>query len=308
MAGVGKDVEGPVRLFRDAEAELPEARDHAPAAPVIDDPHRRHLFLAVAQGDDTGLLDEVAGADQEVLVHALQGTHAAGRGDQVAEAPTGHGVGLGKSAEDEGLVGKLENAAFLAGIAQAMVNLVGDHRHRQGGQFLQPGRRQQRAGGVGRRVDQHAAAARAEQLPHRGGPGLEAVFGTRRQKAGTTAGEADEVGITGVARVGKNNLVPRFEERSKQEQQKRAGPRRDDDPLGIDRYPIATPIVGGDLLPQLRQPQGMGVGGGPGSRGLPPRTATISGEVLRKHQVATGAREFNSFPPGIALTAAACYL
>ena len=99
------------------------------AAFVIGGMHAGHILIRTGQGRDTGFLHRGIGGQEKVLHQGLHGAHEVAGHDEVTQAPSGHGVGLGKAADDHGIVRVFQDGVlFRIPVGQAMVDLVGnDH-------------------------------------------------------------------------------------------------------------------------------------------------------------------------------------
>ncbi len=142
-----------------------------------------------------------------------------------------------------------------------MVDLVGDDGQGEVGQLLQPGGGEDGSGGIGRRVDQQSPGPVGDELFDLLGAGLKAIFGAGAQKVGNASGEADEVGVAGIAGIGQNDLVPVLEQSREEQQHQGAGSRGDEDLLRRDLDAVSPQIEAGDLPAQVQPSQGMSVEG-----------------------------------------------
>ncbi len=164
MPGIGEDIEGANRPGVDFQTDFFEPRDQVPSSSVILGAHFCNVRPAFSQGSDSGQLDKTVGADQHILMKGLQGSDRTLRRDQVAEAPAGHGVGLGKTAEDESLPRELENAVLVSLVGQPVINLIRDQWNWQLCKLFQLPAGQDRACRVGRRIDQQGARPAVDQV------------------------------------------------------------------------------------------------------------------------------------------------
>lgn len=73
-----------------------------------------------------------------------------GGGNQVAQAPTGHGKSLGEPVEHKGVIREFKDGMFLFSINQAVINLVGYDGRTQLCNFRHSIFAKQITGGVGR--------------------------------------------------------------------------------------------------------------------------------------------------------------
>ena len=146
--------------------------------------HFLNAILRAGHGFHGAPLGEAVDGEHEAL---LQQGHAAddfGGSGKVADAPTGHGIGLGEGAEDDGTVAHTrfgrDGTVFEAVIQQAVIGFVGNHQQVVGlgeiGDLAELFLGKNRAGGVVRAVDeQHLGAfARFRAAPAEIG-GLERI-------------------------------------------------------------------------------------------------------------------------------------
>ena len=81
------------------------------------------------------------------------------------------------------------------------------------------------------------------------------VGGVAHHRDRRASAVADEVGVAGVVRRGKDHLVAGFDQQGEDQQHGGRGARGDDHLFGIDGDAAAAALVDGDGLPQLRQPR-----------------------------------------------------
>ena len=104
MAGIDQHVERSHGFHGDVEAQALQLAQQEAAAFVVGGMHAGHVFIGTGQGRDTGFLHRRIGGQKEVLHQGLHGAHEITGHDEIAQAPAGHGIGLGKAAYDHGIV------------------------------------------------------------------------------------------------------------------------------------------------------------------------------------------------------------
>ena len=262
-AGVGQHVEGAGGRRADAEPDAPEAGHHRPPPLVEDAAEAGALVGRLPEGGERRPLHELVGRDEEVAVHGGQRGHELPRGDHVADAPAGHGEGLGEAVQHERVVGELEHGVLRPLVGEAVVDLVGDHPGAEAAEGGQPLRAQHGAGRVGRRVDEDALGPRGEAGRHRVRPELEGVRLLHRHVDRHAARELHELRIAGVVGVGEDHLVARVDQRAEEQQHRGRGARGHQDLVRRYRHAVAGVVVLGDRLAQRQDPEGVGVAGAP---------------------------------------------
>ena len=231
--------------------------------------HAGHVFIGTGQGRDTGFLHRRIGGQEEVLHQGLHGAHEITGHDEIAQAPAGHGIGLGKTADDHGIVRVLQDGVlFRIPVGQAVIDLVGNDHGAQFGQGAHALRLQHDARGVAGGVDEHGPGARRDLFGHVFGTELEAFFLMGQRPDGHPARIAHEVGIAGIAGIGEDDFVARIEQGGEKDHHGRGRTGEDQHLVGMQADTIAPLVIGAQMFAQLHIAQGVGVVGLPFVQGL----------------------------------------
>ena len=112
-------------------------------------------------------------------------------------------------------VGEFQDGVLLALVNQAVVDLIGDDVGRALGNCPHGPLGEQAAGWIGRRVDEDGLCPPGDLLPDRLRPEFKAVFFVYRYLYWNASKKFYEIGIAGIARIGEDNLLARFQQRCK---------------------------------------------------------------------------------------------
>ena len=252
MAGVGEDIKGTGRLDGDAKSNLLQASDHEQASLIVDSLHLGDVLGRLLQSGDAGPLGKRAGADEEVLLHLLNGTDEVLRSDEIAQPESCHGIELGKAVQDKGMVGELQYGMLPAFIDQAVIDLIGDDVRRESGNGPHGVLREKVTGRIGGRVDENGLCLIADSRLDRLRRELEAVLFIDRDPDGNAAQEAYEIGVAGIARVGDDDLLSVLQQRRKDEHHGRRGSGGHDHLIWFYRDAVGAVVM---LCDRLSQPQ-----------------------------------------------------
>ncbi len=217
--------------------------------------------MSFLQGGQSGPLDYGAGADIQILGQLLDFPDKTFGGDKVAQTPSGHGIELGKAVEDKGLVSDLQNGWGMAGVGQALVNLVRDDPQAQVGQILHPLQAKQGASWVGRRIDHDSPGVRAADLRDFIGSVLKSIVFINRDRKRDSAHKRDEVGVAGVSGIRDDDRFSVFQKSGKAQEHGRRSSGGDNDLIRV--YVPSGPLPGvfTDCFPQLQKTQAVGIMG-----------------------------------------------
>ena len=216
---------GVERALRGRAGDAVDAReqlDDQPAAAVERLAHLGDRVERAGHGGERRALRDVADVRGQVRLHVDAGRDHVGGPDHPADAPPGHGVGLGDAVEHDAAVGDLRHGdghrhVLGAVVGQVLVDLVGDHPDAVLGgpapDGLDERARRDRARGVRRRAPQQRLGVRRAR-------GLEGLDG--RQEVGglvgaqdhrLAAGHAHGLGVGRPVRRGQQDLVARVDQR-----------------------------------------------------------------------------------------------
>src|SRR5262245_4591253 len=261
-AGAGdirEHVEGAAGIETADPRQLIEQRHDGTAALVEGRHHLMHLILRSFQGCDAGVLRR--GIDAGVAVDA-QAHHVVDerrRPNRKAEAPTGHGVGLGPAVEQDQPIadfGVAQKALVLApAVEHRAINLVREHGNvpvlfEPDGQALHLCGRHRAAAGIVRAVENNQAGLGCDLRQHLlGGKGKLVLF-TEADRHRLGAGVLDHRAIDGKSRVWIHDLDAGLSEHQDREEHGWLAARHDDDAVGVDLDAVPAPKIGGDGLTQ----------------------------------------------------------
>ena len=165
LLNVHHHIEGAVGPNAADALDLVHAVHHVVAALLERLPHILHRLLGTGQGGRRGFLgDGTGGADAVAQIVADQ-LGDVGGGGHIADAPAGHGIGLGDTVDQQGALLDLgadggQADKLLVVIDEVVIDLVGDHiqviLHTHLGDGLQLTAGVHHAGGVGGIVQDHA--------------------------------------------------------------------------------------------------------------------------------------------------------
>ena len=265
---VGKGVEGAARHVAAHAGDVVEAGDEPVAAAAKDVAHGVGLVLRAEDGSQSGVLGKGGGAADRVYEQMAHPFGEGGGHDAIAEPPAGHGIGFGKAVDDDRALehaGQGGDGRDVAVVAEAGIDFVGHDpavaRAGRPGDVFERLHGEDAAGGVGGRVEDDQARARAEQ----GVKGVEVEVKARGRVEGDGdgggAGDADGGAVGGKAGVGIDDLVAGLEQGEHGQKEDRFGAGGDDDLLGGEVDASAAAGVVGDGLAQGRDAGGGVVAG-----------------------------------------------
>ncbi len=227
--------------------------------------HHDDVVEGSGDGGDGGALSHVGHVRGGVALEVGGGLYDVVGADEPADAPAGHGVGLGDAVDDEALLGDLgheggHGGELVVAVDEVLVDLVGDDPHAvldgpapDGGDLV--GGVDRSGGVVGADEEQHFGA--------RGAGGFELVDGDFEPGGvvgvdddGHSPGERDGFGVGRPIRGGADDLVARIAQRREGGVDGVLAAVGDEHLGGVDGDAGVAEGLGGDRLAQLGQAAG----------------------------------------------------
>ena len=198
--------------------------------------HLLHAVLAAHERFEGGFLADDGRAEHGILMHFHHRLDERRRAARIADAPAGHGEGLGKSVQKNGALlhaGNAGDARVHTFKRQLGINFVAQHDQIFFDGELRDGLDLRAvagaAGGIARQIQHEQFAARLPRGAQRFDGQRKIIFCERRHGHGEAVRERDARRITDVTRLMKHHLVAGIDERAAREIERFAHADGDDD-------------------------------------------------------------------------------